>query len=183
MNSWVDLEAEVEAARSGDTDAFTRLYDRYVRLAFRVAIDILHDASEAEDAVQEAFLDAHRNLHQLRDPSLFRQWMMQIVVRKCSRRRKRRARDLEAREKLRAELQRTSNEQEVDAPVRRLFDAFLEELSDADRSAFSMAVLHHLAYEEIANTLGVTEDSVRARLYRVRQRFREFWKKYHDELQ
>lgn len=73
----------VERARNGDAAAFDALVERRVSQTFRLASAILGDPHEAEDATQEAFLSAWRNLPRLRDPERFDAWFGRIVVNTC----------------------------------------------------------------------------------------------------
>ena len=72
----------VIAARTGDLDAFTELVERYRLSALRFAYGIA--GNEAEDAVQEAFVKAFRNLGGFRTEAAFKPWLFTIVA-KCSR--------------------------------------------------------------------------------------------------
>jgi RNA polymerase sigma-70 factor, ECF subfamily len=81
-------------ARDGDHDAFARLATSSIGRLNAVARLILRDATLAEDAVQDALVDAWRNLRALRDPDRFDAWLNRLLVRACQdtwRRRSRRA--------------------------------------------------------------------------------------------
>jgi RNA polymerase sigma factor (sigma-70 family) len=69
----------VDDARAGDMSAFGELVGRYQGQACRIAAAILRDPVEAEDAAQEAFLRALRNLDLLGDPKKFGAWLRRIV--------------------------------------------------------------------------------------------------------
>lgn len=75
-------------AREGDRDAFARLVDLHQQSAWRVAMAALGRPEEAEDAAQEAFISAWRNLGTLRDDDRFRPWLLSIVWRKALDRRR-----------------------------------------------------------------------------------------------
>jgi RNA polymerase sigma-70 factor (ECF subfamily) len=84
----------VMLAREGDHDAFTRLALSSIGRLNAVARLILHDTTIAEDAVQDALVEAWRNLRTLRDPDRFDAWLNRLLVRACQdawRRRSRRA--------------------------------------------------------------------------------------------
>ena len=85
-----DLETArlARLAREGDRDAFARLVDLHQQSAWRVAMAALGRSEEAEDAAQEAFLSAWRNLGHLRDDERFRPWLLSIVWRKALDRRR-----------------------------------------------------------------------------------------------
>jgi RNA polymerase sigma-70 factor (ECF subfamily) len=73
----------VISAREGDHDAFARLAAASIGRLNAIARLILHDYTAAEDAVQEALVDAWRNLRGLRDPDRFDPWLNRILVRTC----------------------------------------------------------------------------------------------------
>lgn len=85
-------DALIERARHGDTDAYAALVEHYQELAFRTAYVILGDAAEAEDAAQEAFINAFYALGRFRAGSPFRPWILRIVANAARNRRKSAAR-------------------------------------------------------------------------------------------
>src|SRR6476659_5859063 len=73
----------VERAREGDDVAFTELVDLDGDLCYAIAFRILRDADRAQDAVQQAFLLAWRELPRLRDPERFGPWLHRLLVNAC----------------------------------------------------------------------------------------------------
>ena len=67
-----DVHELVERAKAGDRQAFTGLYDQFAPLVRSVAYDTTGSLHEAEDLCQDVFLQAYRNLGQLRDATLRR---------------------------------------------------------------------------------------------------------------
>jgi len=67
-------------ARAGDVEAYRRLVLRYQTVAFRAAYLVIHDASEAEDATQEAFVKAFDALATFREGAPFQPWLLRIVT-------------------------------------------------------------------------------------------------------
>jgi RNA polymerase sigma-70 factor, ECF subfamily len=78
-------EELVRATRLGHRDAFASLVGRYERVVWVTARRILGDDDAVADAAQEAFLQAYRRLHALREPSLFAGWLLRIARREASR--------------------------------------------------------------------------------------------------
>ena len=77
------MDELVVRARGGDRDAFSELAARSIGRLTAVARMILRDEYAAQDAVQEAFIQAWRSLPGLRDPDRFDAWMRQLLVRAC----------------------------------------------------------------------------------------------------
>src|SRR5256885_2102799 len=73
----------VERARDGDEVAFTELVDLDGDRCYAIAYRILRDVERAQDAVQQAFLLAWRELPRLRDPERFEVWLHRLVVNAC----------------------------------------------------------------------------------------------------
>ena len=73
----------VERARDGDDVAFTELVDLDGDRCYAIAYRILRDVERAQDAVQQAFLLAWRELPRLRDPERFEIWLHRLVVNAC----------------------------------------------------------------------------------------------------
>jgi len=84
----VEVRALLDRAQAGDQAAFGRLVDLHQRVVFRTALAALGRREDAEDAAQEAFIQAWRNLPGFRGDAAFRTWLLTIVWRKALDRRK-----------------------------------------------------------------------------------------------
>jgi RNA polymerase sigma-70 factor (ECF subfamily) len=78
-----DLDDLVRRSRAGDVRAFSRLYCHYYRVTFGLAYRMLGDKEAAEDATQEIFVRAWRNLRSFRGASRFSTWLHTIAVNSC----------------------------------------------------------------------------------------------------
>jgi RNA polymerase sigma-70 factor, ECF subfamily len=147
-------------------------------MAFRVAVVVGADPSDAEEAVQDGFVKAYRALHRFRDDAPFRPWVLQIVANEA--RNKRRAAGRRAALVDRAAAEPASGdaapspEAAILAEERRrtLLDA-LDRLRDADREILSCRFLLDLSEEETASTLGLRRGTVKSRTSRALDRLRE----------
>lgn len=80
----VDADAMlIEAARTGDTNAFTELVNRHYQSSLKLARSILRDREDAEDEVQNAFTKVFLHLHRFEGNSRFSTWLSRIVVNQC----------------------------------------------------------------------------------------------------
>ena len=79
-----DLNRLVTRAQAGDTDAYGELVRRFQDMAYGYAYAIVGDLELAEDAAQEAFIEAYRCLPSLREPFAFPGWLKRIVFKHCA---------------------------------------------------------------------------------------------------
>ncbi|HZO72895.1 MAG TPA: sigma-70 family RNA polymerase sigma factor [Ktedonobacteraceae bacterium] len=80
-----DLSELVQAAQSGDGEAYNALVQRFQPMAYATAYRHLNDHHLAQDVVQEAIIEAFIHLSQLKEPAAFPGWFRQIVFRQCTR--------------------------------------------------------------------------------------------------
>ncbi len=80
-----DLSELVQAAQSGDGEAYNALVQRFQPMAYATAYRHLNDHHLAQDVVQEAIIEAFVHLSQLKEPAAFPGWFRQIVFRQCTR--------------------------------------------------------------------------------------------------
>jgi len=169
-------ETLVERARRGDSVAFETLVLAYQSLAFRTAFVIAGDASDAEEAAQDAFVKAHRALGRFHTGEPFRPWLLTIVANEA--RNRRRARGRRAALTPRAAVEPGANGEDPEAAAlaserrERLLSA-VERLSDDDRDVLACRYLLELSEEETAAALGIPRGTVKSRTHRALARLQE----------
>ncbi|ROR73496.1 RNA polymerase sigma factor [Bogoriella caseilytica] len=168
----------VGRAQDGDLDAFESLVRHYQGPLFRLALRLMRDRGDAEDALQDAMVQVWRKLPALDDPQAFRRWIYQIMTRRCMsvlRTRTRQGVQPAQEDELDMALtaQRGTGEDPAVVAAQR---AQLRDLNDAlallpedQRVCWVMRELHELSYAEIAFATNLTEATVRGRLMRARR--------------
>ena len=160
----------VELAMRGDEDAFDELVGRIGDSLHSVARRILHDTTLAEDATQQALLDAWRHLPQLRDPDRFEAWTHRLLVRACyaQARRERRQRGdlrlLRAGEVVPDATSRIATQDQLDGAFRRL--------SVEHRTVVVLVHYLGLSPTEAAERMGTPAGTARSRLHYALQEMR-----------
>ena len=160
-------EAElIRDAKNGDGGAFAELLRSQYEVAYRLALGLLHDANEAEDAVQEAAFKAWRRLGNLREGASLRPWFLGIVANKC--------RD--------ASRNAWWSVLKVEPPETEALTADLAEAIDLrralrrighdDRLVLVLRYFLDMPFEEIATTLGISTKAARSRVERAVHRLR-----------
>lgn len=163
------------AAQTGDASAFAALVRAYQDTAVAYATSILGDYHLAEDAAQEAFVEAHRLLPSLREPGAFAAWFRTIVFKHCDRqtRRKRpRLASLEAVPELVSPELSPHETLELRA-IRQSVWAAIEGLSENERQVVLLYYMGEHSTSAIADFLEVTANTVKTRLHAARRRLRK----------
>ena len=171
-------DAEIAArARDGDVEAFEALVTRYQALAFRVALLIVRNRGDAEDAVQDAFVKAYYALPRFRPGAPFRPWILRIVANEA----RNRGRSSRRREglALRAAAAEPDGEAapspetvvlgRVDAEA---LLAALDRIPERDRLVVAYRFLFEMSEAETAEALDVRRGTVKSRLSRALVRLR-----------
>ena len=169
----------------GEQAAFADLMRRYNRRLYRVARSILRDDAEAEDALQEAYIQAYRALPGFRGESALGTWLTRIVMNAALMRRRsagRMAEVIEMRgapaEDEPAAMREPAQHEQPDqaaqrAQARVLLEAKIDRLPEVFRTVFILRAVEELSVEETAGVLDIPEATVRSRYFRARGMLRE----------
>jgi len=162
----------VKQCLDGDNNAFGKLVERYKNMVHCLAFSYLKNFHDAEDVVQEVFLQAYLSLNQLANAEKFCGWLYKIAKNISFKRRKHRAQqaislsDVSSEEMTRMSLQSHSDE-ELSIELQ---DA-LESLSDKQRTPLLLSLAGY-SYEEIGRFISVSQNTVRGRIARAKQSLR-----------
>jgi len=158
MRDGEDYLGWVERAQRGDVAAYAQLHRRFARAVHAIALATAPFA-DVDDAVQEAFLAAWRNLQTLAEPVKFPGWLMQIA--------RRTAIDQRRRKKPTVELfdDAATTEAPPRAEARQVLRT-IGELPEAYRETLVMRLVEGMSGPEIAGATGMTPESVRVNLSR-----------------
>jgi RNA polymerase sigma-70 factor, ECF subfamily len=159
----------VSRAQAGRLDAFEELVRRHRLGTYRVALRMLVDESDAEDATQDAFVQAWRNLGGFRADAAFSTWMYRIVTNRCLNmlRARRRARSEPLVDDREAPASRPDRIAEARWQVEDLTRA-IRRLTPEQRAPLVLRELQGCSYEEIAEVLDLSIPAVKSRLHRAR---------------
>jgi RNA polymerase sigma-70 factor (ECF subfamily) len=181
-----DDAALVRRIVGGDMPAFEQLMRLHNRRLYRLARATLRDDAEAEDALQEAYLAAHRALAGFRGESALATWLSRLVTNECLNRLRKQARRhnifpigaLDAEVEPEAVMDDSRQAESPDralvrAQMRALLERKLDALPETFRSVFVLRAVEELSVEETAQSLGIPEATVRSRHFRARSLMRE----------
>ena len=178
-------EKLIRAGQRGDHQAVETLFRRYQRPLFQTALRVLGNAEDAEDALQDGLLSAYRNLKRFEGRSQFSTWLTRIVINAAlMRRRSAKARpavsldeppredELPATERF-ADDGLTPEQVFANTEIREMLSENLDQLSPLLRTAFVLREVQGYSTGEAAKKLGVTENTLKARLWRARHQLAE----------
>ena len=174
-NDFTELNQIVDKARAGDGDAYAGLVRRFQDMAVGYSFSILGDFALAEDAAQEAFLNAYHLLPQLREAAAFPTWFRRIVFKQCDRLVRRKSVFT-----VRLEWADHLPAGEVDPVVRFEQQEIQGKVQQAiaglplpEREAITLFYISHYSQKEIAAFLELPVSTIKSRLHTGRKRLKE----------
>jgi RNA polymerase sigma-70 factor (ECF subfamily) len=171
----------------GDQAAFEALMRRHNGRLFRVARSILKDEAEAEDALQDAYLDAYQRIGEFRGAAQLSTWLTRIVINRALMRIRKHKRDRVvvpfgdhyAGQAAPSELQMADSRAEsprdatIRGEIRQMLEQRIDELPVAFRTVFVMREVEDMTVDEVSTCLSIPPATVRSRLFRARVLLRE----------
>lgn len=160
--------------QAGQSDLFESLFDRYKDYVYRVAYSLTRHGAEAEEVVQEAFLDVLKALprYDVNGPARFETWLYQVTANRCKMRLRRRRPDPADWDEVGEQLTGLPDDRPEDDPeklaqqseTRRSLWRAVGRLKDIYREVVVLRYGHDLSYDEIAAALQINMGTVKSRL-------------------
>jgi RNA polymerase sigma factor (sigma-70 family) len=170
-----ELKSLVLRARAGDLEAYGEVVRRFQDMAYGYAYSVLGDFHLAEDAAQEAFIEAYRCLANLREPAAFPGWFRRIVFKHCDRITRRQRLPAAPLEQAGAVMSATPEPARI-SEARELQDRVLEAvraLPEQKRTVTTLYYIDGYSYREVSSFLDVPLGTVKRRLHGARQVLKE----------
>lgn len=170
-----DLELAARC-RAGDADAFEELYRQHARRLFSLVVRMVGSAEDAEDLVQEVFLQAHRKLAGFRGESTLGTWLYRLTMNHClDHLRGRQAKMSRATESLDDEdaAEPMARAPAVPPAISRMdLEKAIAALPPGSRAAFLLHDVEGFEHREIAAILGVSEGTSKSQVHKARLKLR-----------
>ena len=176
----------IQFTLAGDEAAFARLVRKYQKQVHAYASRKTGDFHIAEDITQETFLEAYQNLKNLRDPLKFSAWLFGIANHLCIawfRKNRSTSKLLREHHIIKTDTDTYSryvaleNERDIVEAQRELAQKLLSKLKESDRQVITLHYFEEMTSAEISHYLGVSQNTIKSRLRRAKQRLRQ-----HDLL-
>ena len=159
-----DAEA-IERCQRGDREAFRHLVETYQKRAVAHAVAILFDRGDAEDAVQEAFIDAFKAIGTFDTSRTFYEWFYVLLRNRCYKMtaKRRPAENID-------DVHLLAAQSGADYDTRLVLEKALHSLTREEREIVSLKYFSGLSYDELATHLQIPRGTVMSRLFYARQR-------------
>ena len=162
----------IHRAQTGDEDAFTDLMREHYPFVYAIVIRMVKNSHDAEEVVQDTFLNAYRGLTQLEDATKFKNWLGEIAQ-NCGRNwlRKQRTDTVSIDEVSEQVLQTedSSDERLIRREQRELIRRTMETLSEKDREIAQAYYLDGASYDELTSAHGLSYNAIAFRLSRAKR--------------
>lgn len=160
----------VEECKKGSRKAQFRLYNQYSKAMFNLAYRMMNNREDAEDMLQETFIDCFRNLNTFRFDSTIGTWIKSILINKCINQLRKKKADLILFENVPSEIPDEDTTMQYDTA--RIFKG-IEQLPDGYRIVLTLYLLEGYDHKEIAQILGITESTSKSQYFRAKNKLRE----------
>lgn len=171
----------IDACVENDQKAQYKIYNLYYKAMYNSAIRILNNKMEAEDVMQEAFLDAFRNIHQYDRTATFGAWLKRIVINK-SINNLRKTKNFDSFEELNHEIEDIRDEEHLETVSFKIEEILkcIEKLPTAYRIIISLYLLEGYDHEEISKILNISYNATRTKYSRAKQKLIILLKQFSD---
>ena len=160
----------IERAVSGDTEAFSKLYEQIYKQLYYYALANLRNMEDAADAVQDAVLDGFAGIKTLRDWRAFDSWLFAILVAKIKQKQKENAERLACRDSV----------QNIDAVIKDTHEyercEIVEEfagLKEEERLCLTLSLIAGCRPKQISEITGINQSTVRSHISRGKKKLRK----------
>lgn len=164
-------EELIKKIANGDEDAFNKLYDKYYRMVYFVAYKTMHNDADAQDIVQEVFLQIHNSIHTVYNPQYLQLWINRITVNKCNMLyRKRKEILFEESDKdpliqyAETEIDYLPREHCRFNSDKEVINYFIDQLPPAQRLMITLMYFEQYSVDEIAMICDIPSGTVKSRL-------------------
>ncbi len=166
-----ELNALVIAAQGGDQEAFGRIVMRFQDMAYAVEYAMLGDSGLAQDATQEAFLDAYLSVPELREPAAFPDWFRRILIKHGDRQLRGKHLPTVPIEAANSAAATTLDPATLiaDVQIRRAVHDAIAALPESQRLVTALLYVEGYSLKEIAEFLELSITGIKKHLYTARQ--------------
>ena len=170
----------IEKVVAGRKDLFNSLILRYQDYAFTIALRILKNKEEAEEAAQDAFVKAYRSLKYFNHKAKFSTWLFRIVFNTAISYKRKHRHPMEDINTISYEISHQVDDPVEEEDKKRFIQKAMANLSPVDSTIITLFYFGEYTLEEISDITGLKTNAAKVRLFRARKRLAEELKKILD---
>lgn len=175
LNQTQIAENVVERCKKGDVRAFRELYDAYAAAMYNICVRMTSNMSDAEDTLQEAFIQVHKNIHKLEREHSVSAWIKRIVVNHCLNTLRKKKVYFEDVDEVEVMTEDGIDEAQFTWTVAAVKSA-IHGLPQGYRTVLNLYLFEEYSHREIAEMLGITESTVKTQYMRAKEKVRQIVK-------
>jgi RNA polymerase sigma factor (sigma-70 family) len=172
LTTTIHTDELVKQCLQGETKAYSELYQRYCKAMYSTCYRIVNHVAEAEDVLQDSFMDAFNNLKTFTYESTFGGWLKTIVINKSINHLKKKKLNLVDIDKVITENLMEENEIKEEEIIYKVEEVkmAIQKLPDGYRTVLSLYLLEGYDHEEIAEIMQVATSTTRSQYIRAKQK-------------
>jgi len=180
----MDEKQLLRSCLEGDAESYRMIVENYRGKAMAMAMGILGNREDAEDACQDAFIKAFQNLDKFDFNRNFKDWMYAIVANRSLDMLRKRRRFFNVFDRIKSES-KASSEPESSQPElsRQIREMLMKHLSEKERIALLLWSNESYSGEEIAEILKCSPSTARIHLFKARKKIKPFMERHHVPMQ
>lgn len=175
LNQTQLAENVVERCKKGDVRAFRELYDAYSAAMYNICLRMTNNVSDAEDTLQEAFIQVHKNIHKLERDNSVTAWIKRIVVNHCLNTLRKKKVYFEDVDEVEVMTEDGIDEAQFTWTVAAVKSA-IHGLPHGYRTVLNLYLFEEYSHREIAEMLSITESTVKTQYMRAKEKVRQIVK-------
>jgi RNA polymerase sigma-70 factor (ECF subfamily) len=159
--------ALVENARNGDEAAIEQLYRQYAKGMYSICTRMCRDAEQAKDIHQDAFINAFKNIRQLKENTQFGAWLKRIVINECIKQLKKINYHYDITENV---LEKSDEHTDwLSGLDMKTVQQEIKNLPEGCRQVFVLVAVEDYQHKEVAELLGISESTSKSQYQRARK--------------
>ena len=171
----------IDRILAGERDLYARLVDKYKNYAYTIALKILENRPEAEEAAQDGFIKAFNYLKGFNRQAKFSTWLYRIVFNTAISYKRKNRQQFQSIENSIIEYSVNADSQ-IEKDDKQIFvSQAMNKLNEADKLAIQLYYIKEFSLEEVAEMMGQNENTIKVRIHRARQRLADELKKILKE--
>lgn len=165
----IEEKSLIDSCVKGEREAQYLLYNKYAKAMFNICYRMMNNYADAEDAMQEAFVNVFTQIEKFQYQSTLGAWIKRIVVNHCINLIKKRKLDIDFEVELVLIDESSIDEVNIEHDIKRVKEAILS-LADGYRIVLSLYLLEGYDHKEIADVLGISESTSKSQYSRAKKK-------------